>query len=113
MSSVAAWANTSTATVWPLLGRDQWSGLPSYGPPESFACTYSAESRRMTDARGIEFTSRQIVHTERATLKQGDMLLIGRSAATDPVAAGAHEVRSVLRHADVFEGKADDFQIVT
>lgn len=113
MSSVASWSYTATATVWPLLGRNDWSGLPRFGAPEAFSCDYSAESRRMTDDLGVEFTSRQVIYTERASLKQGDMVLIGTSSATDPVAAGAQEVRSVLRQADTLERKADDFQAVT
>jgi hypothetical protein len=113
MSSAARWSYTSTATLWPRLGRDDWTGLVAYGPPEAFACDYSAESKRMTDAAGVEFTTRQILFTELATAKQGDMVLIGESAVASPIAAGALEVRAVTRFADTFEQQADDWKIVT
>lgn len=113
MSSLAAWSYTSKATLWPLTGRDDWSGARTFGAPDEFACDYSAESVRMTDDRGVEFTTRQILHTERAGIKQGDMVLIGASANADPVAAGAFEVRAVTRFADTFEQKADDYRVAT
>jgi hypothetical protein len=113
MSAAASWSYTSTATVWPLTGRDDWTGAATYGPPESFACDYSAESVRMTDAMGIEFTTRQVLHTERADLKQGDMVLIGTSVLSSPIAAGAFEVRAVTRYADTFDQAADDYRVAT
>jgi len=113
MSSAASWSYTSKATVWPLLGRDDWNHAPTYGAPVVFACDYSATSVRMTDDRGQEFTTRQVLHTERADLKQGDMVLIGVSAVSTPQAAGAFEVRAVTRFADTFEQRADDYRIAT
>lgn len=113
MSSLAAWSYTSTATVWPLLSRGDWNGVKTFGPPESFACDYSATSMRMTDANGVEFTTREILHTERSTVKAGDMVLIGKSTTSSPVAAGAFEVRAITRYADTFENRADDFKIAT
>jgi len=112
MSSLSAWANTSKATHWPKTGFDDWTGAATYGAPVVFACDYSAESKRMTDANGIEFTSRQIVYTERATIVPGDMLLIGEHTG-DPITAKAFEVRSVMRNADTFEQVADDYEAVT
>lgn len=67
----------------------------------------------MTDANGQEFVSRQIIHTERDTIKNGDMVLIGTHTGADPVAAGAAEVRIVTRYADTFDQVADDFMIAT
>lgn len=113
MSFAARWSYTSTATLWPYLGRDDWTGQISYGAPQTFACDYSAESMRMTDAKGVEFTTRQILFTELATAKQGDMVLIGESAEASPIAAGALEVRAVTRYADTFENAVDDFKIVS
>lgn len=113
MSASARWSYTAKATVWPLVGRDDWKGTATYGPPAVFLCDYSFESKRMTDAKGVEFTSRQVVYTEKADIKQGDMLLIGESALVSPVAAGAYEVRLVTRDADTFDRKADDFTVVT
>ena len=113
MSAAAAWSMTSKATHWPLLSTDDWTGAKTYGAPVVFACDYSAESVRMADAKGVEFTTRQIIHTERASIKQGDMVLIGESINLDPLAAGAFEVRAVTRYADTFDGVADDFKIAT
>lgn len=113
MSAAASWSYTAKATLWPWLGRDDWSGLEQFGPPEVFDCDYSAESKRMTDAKGVEFTTRQILYTERADIKQGDRVLIGESAVSSPIAAGALEVRAVKRDADTFQRLADDFQIFT
>lgn len=112
MSAVAAWSYTSKATHWPLNGSDDWTGAKTYGPPVVFACDYSAESKRMTDANGIEFTTRQIIYTERDNIAQGDMVLIGEHV-TDPVTSKAFEVRMVTRDADTFEQLADDFTVAT
>lgn len=112
MSAAASWSYTSQATHWPLTGVDDWTGAKTYGAPVVFACDYSAESVRMTDANGVEFTSRQIIHTERASITQGDMVLIGEHSG-DPLTAGAFEVRAVTRFADTFDGLADDFKVAT
>lgn len=113
MSSAASWSYTSRATLWPLLSRSDWDHSPTFGAPVTFACDYSAEAIRMTDDRGQEFTTRQVLHTERADIKRGDMVLIGVSAVSTPQAAGAFEVRAVTRYADTFEQKADDFKVMT
>lgn len=113
MSAVAAWSYTAKATVWPFLGKDDWTGVSTFGPPETFDCDYSAESKRMTDALGVEFTTKQIFYTERDDIQQGDMVLIGESAVATPQAAGAFEVRLIKRDADTFQREADDFQVIT
>lgn len=113
MSASASWSYTSKATHWPLLGRDDWTGVRSFGQPAAFSCDYSAESVRMTDDRGVEFTARQILHTERSTIKQGDMVLIGVSLVVSPITAGAFEVRAVTRYADTFDKLADDYRVAT
>jgi len=112
MSSAAAWSYTSKATHWPLTGQDDWSNKKLYGPPVTFDCDYSAKSVRMTDSNGIEFTSRQIIYTERSSIKQGDMVLIGEHTA-DPITEQAFEVRAVTRYADTFEQLADDYEVAT
>lgn len=113
MSSAANWSYTAVATLWPWLGRDDWSNVETFGPPEQFACDYSAEAKRVTDSKGVEFVTRQIIYTERADIKQGDRVLIGVSVAPEPIAAGALEVRAITRDADTFERKADDFVVMT
>lgn len=113
MSAAASWSFTARATVWPLQGRDDWSGARSFGAPVVFACDYSAKAQRATDAKGLEFTTRQVIYTERADIQPGDMVLIGEHTGADPVAAGAHEVRAVQRDADTFDRRADDYQLMT
>lgn len=112
MSAAAAWSYTSTATHWSLTGYDDWTGAKTYSAPVTFACDYTAESKRMTDSSGIEFTSRQVIYTERSTFVQGDMVMIGVHTG-DPVTAGAFEVRSISQYADTFDGLADDYKVVT
>jgi hypothetical protein len=112
VSAAAAWSYTSKATHWRLTGLNDWTQAKTWGPPAAFDCDYSAESVRMTDNKGVEFTSRQIIHTERASIVQGDMVLIGEHAG-GPVEAGAYEVRAVMRFADVFDGLADDYKVAT
>lgn len=113
MSSTARWSYTRKATFWPRLGRDDWTGLTTYGPPQVFACDYSAESKRMTDVKGVEFTTQQIIYTEFADAKQGDMLLIGETAEANPVTAGAFEIRATTRDSDTFQQLVDDWQLFT
>lgn len=114
MSAAAAWSYTSTATHWPRTARDDWTGVDTWGSPVAFACDYKATSQRMTDGNGIEFTSRQQLFTERATIAQGDMVLIGDHTATSsPMTAGAFEVRAVTRYADTFNNAADDYMVAT
>lgn len=113
MSAAANWSYTARATLWPWLGRDDWTNVDTFGPPEQFACDYSAESKRVTDANGVEFVTRQTLYTERADIKQRDRVLIGVSDVADPVAAGALEVRAITRDADTFDRTADDWVIYT
>ena len=113
MSSAANWSYTAVATLWPWLGRDDWSNVDTFGPPVTFPCDYSSESKRVTDSKGVEFVTRQILWTERADIKQGDRVLIGVSVSPDPIAAGALEVRAITRDADTFDRVADDFTVMT
>lgn len=112
MSAAAAWSYTSKATHWPLTGFDDWMGAKTFGAPVVFDCDYGAESIRLTDGKGIEFTSRQVLHTERTGIAQGDMVLIGEWTG-DPITAKAFEVRAVMRYADTFDGLADDYRVAT
>ena len=113
MSSAARWSMTAQATHWALQSADGWTGVPVWAAPETFACDYTMDSRLMRDARGDEFTTREVIFTERATVRPGDRVLIGVSALLDPVAAGAREVRSVMRYGDTLERKADDYMLGT
>lgn len=113
MSAAANWSYTASATLWPWLGRDDWTGQETFGPPVVIACDYAAESKIRTDDLGREFTSRQVIYTERADVKMGDRVLIGEHANPSPIVAGAWEVRAVKRSADTFDRIADDYELVT
>lgn len=113
MSAAASWSYTAVATLWVSLGRDDWTGVETWGPPQAVACDYSAKAERRTDALGVEFVTRQIIYTERADIKRGDRILIGASTALDPVSAGALEVRGVTRYGDTLDRVADDYEVLT
>lgn len=113
MSSSARWSYTATATHWPRLTFDGWAQTETFGPPVRFLCDYQAKAERATDDLGVEFVTRQILYTERATIKRGDRVLIGASTNADPIAAGADEVRAVQRFGDTFDRKADDYVVMT
>jgi len=113
MSAVAAWSLTATATLWALSQRDAWSGAPVFDAPVQIACDYASDARLMRDSLGDEFTTREVIYTERADIKPGDRILIGASTAADPIAAGAREVRAVKRDADTFGRAADDYTVGT
>lgn len=113
MSASSNWSYTATATHWVCMGYDGLTGGTSYAAPVTFQCDYSAEAKRMTDAKGVEYVSRQTIYTERSTIKPGDYVAIGAFTEANPVSAGALEVRDVLRYADTFERTADDYKVVT
>ena len=113
MSAAGNWSYTATATLWRLIGRDDWTGAMLYAAPVTLACDYSAKAEQRTDSRGQEFVSRQVIYTEFADASPGDMVLIGTSTDPDPLAAGAMEIRSVTRHADTFDRLADDYELAT
>lgn len=112
MSAAAKWSYTATATVWPLLDRGGWEGVEAFGPPFGIVCDYSGEARTLTDGKGREFVSRLTLYTERSDLKQGDRIMLGASVVPSPISAGALEVRMVRQHADTFDRRADDFEVV-
>ena len=114
MSASAAWSYTSTATHWARQSRDDRTGVSAFAAPVTFACDYSSEARTMVDQLGREFTSRLTLHTERSSIARGDFVAIGASSAADPnTVEGAQEVLVVGRFADTFDGKADDYRVVT
>jgi hypothetical protein len=54
MSSQSAWSLTHTVTYWPITGRGEWDGLPTFGGPVSAPCDYKADTRTTMDALGGE-----------------------------------------------------------
>lgn len=110
MSSAASWANTSTATHWPSTGRSDWSGGLSFGPPAQILCDpkTARRSERVGDRERIVTVA---LYTERAGIKIGDRILIGSSAAADPIAAGAVEVIAITEYQDTLDGGLPDYYV--
>lgn len=110
MSDTAAWSYTSEATHWPCTSRADWSGVRTFGPPVVFACDYKRErktARRGDRERVVTLT----IYTERASIFEGDMLLIGASNEVDPIAAGAVEVFGATEIPDTLGGGLPDFEV--
>jgi hypothetical protein len=71
------------------------------------------ERRDHARRQGPEFVSRLTLYTERADIKRGDRVALGDIEDTDPIAAGAREVRGVTRFGDTLDRKADDYVVGT
>ncbi|WP_421532024.1 hypothetical protein [Lelliottia amnigena] len=114
MSSVANWSYTATATIWRKVGGNDEIGDPiGYADPEQILVDYEGGLSKRIGSLGAEIVVKNTVWTEFALAAAGDYLLIGASTETDPVVAGADEVRQVIRYADTFERLADDYAILT
>ena len=111
MSSTARWANTAKATLWARLSRDGWTGAQAFAAPVVIDCDYSGKAQQMRDNAGVEFVASLVIYTEHEGIKMGDRVALGVSVLADPIAAGAREVRGVIRHADTFERLADDYEV--
>lgn len=112
MSSASSWSYVHDATHWPLLARDA-GGREQFGPPAPFKCDYILKAQAARAPSGEEYVAKARIFTERATIAIGDRVLIGRSSAPDPIAAGADEVKGVTRYPDTFDRLRDDFEIMT
>lgn len=114
MSSVAKWSYTATATIWRKLeGTDEYGDPLGYAEPEQILCDYEGGLSKRIGNLGAEIVVKNTVWSEFALAEAGDYLLIGVSTESDPVVAGADEVRQVIRYADTFERLADDYAILT
>lgn len=114
MSSVANWSYTATATIWRRLeGQDELGDPLGYAEPEQILCDYEGGLSKRIGSLGSEIVVKNTIWTEFALADAGDYILIGASVETDPVIAGADEIRQVIRYADTFERLEDDFAIIT
>ncbi|MCK1065077.1 hypothetical protein [Pluralibacter gergoviae] len=113
MSSAASWSYTAAATIWRNLGNDKYGDPIGYSEPEVILCDYEGGLSNRIGSLGSEIVVKNTVWTEYALAAAGDYLLIGESSESDPVAAGADEVRQVIRYADTFERLADDYAVLT
>lgn len=112
MSAAASWSYTATATLWKKLDEDEY-GKPTYAAPIQILCDYGGDIKASKSDVGIEFVVKDTIWTEYALADMGDFVLIGVSPSADPLAAGADEVRHVIRYADTFDRVAEDFAILT
>ncbi len=114
MSNVANWSYTATATIWRKLeGTDEYGDPLGYSPPVKIMVDYEGGLSERIGNLGAEIVVKNTFWTEFALAEAGDYLLIGVSTESDPVVAGADEVRQVIRYADTFERLADDYAILT
>ena len=113
MSSVADWSYTAEATFWRSLGISEAGDPLGWATPEIIMCDYEGGLSKKLSNIGSEITVKNTVWTEFTGVKAGDYLLIGKSTAEDPIAAGADEVIQVVRYADTFERLTDDYAILT
>ncbi len=87
--------------------------INGYAAPVIIMVDYEGGLSKRIGSLGAEIVVKNTVWTEYALADAGDYLLIGESTDADPIAAGADEVRQVIRYADTFERLADDFAILT
>ncbi|EDA8949068.1 hypothetical protein NVT07_003641 [Salmonella enterica] len=116
MSSAASWSYTAKATIWRKQsgGKDEYGDpISGYAAPEVIMVDYEGGLSKRIASIGEEIVVKNTVWTEFALAAAGDYLVIGESTNADPVAAGADEVRQVIRYADTFDRVADDYAILT
>lgn len=92
MSDVLDLFATTTCTVWPYSGRDQWGGGATYGTPYQILATFDAKHDRMTSNSGQEFVSTSSYWTSDTRPQYLDRIAIGEHSNWQT--AGADEIRS-------------------
>ncbi|APH28089.1 hypothetical protein LSC12_003477 [Salmonella enterica] len=116
MSATANWSYTAKATIWrKQAGSNDEYGDPisGYAAPEAIMVDYEGGLSKRIASIGEEIVVKNTVWSEYSLAAAGDYLLIGESTSADPVAAGADEVRQVIRYADTFDRVADDYALIT
>ena len=113
MSAAANWSYTATATIWKNLGISDGGDSLGFAAPVVILCDYEGGLSKRLASLGAEIVVKNTIWTEYSSADAGDYILIGTSTETDPLAAGADEVRQVIRYADTFDRVADDFAIIT
>lgn len=113
MSDTASWSYTAPCTIWRNLGNDEYGDSLGFSAPEIIMCDYQGGLSAKIGDIGTEQVVKNTFWTEYATADKGDYILIGQSAESDPVSAGADEVMQVIQYADTFDRLADDYAIIT
>lgn len=112
MSSAANWAYTAIATIWCVIGENEY-GTKTFYPPKLICCDYGLDSAIRLGDIGTGFVIKNTFWTEYSGANQGDFILIGKSLELDPIKAGADEIKHIIRYADTFERLADDYALIT
>lgn len=111
MSNTANWSYTNVATVWPLLGFDDFNGVSTYGDPYLIACTWAVLSEVRVDGDGKEFTSNSIFWTEDARPQYKDRIVkLDRRSESWTV---GEQIRSVKDWDMSFFDEIPDYALVT
>jgi len=113
MSATANWSYTAQATIWRNLGFADNGDPLGWAGPEVIMTDYQGGLSAKIGNIGMEITVKNTFWTEFSKAKRGDYILIGVSADSDPINAGADEVMQVIRYADTFERTADDYAVLT
>lgn len=113
MSAAANWSYTATATIWKNLGISDGGDSLGFAAPVAILCDYEGGLSKRLASLGAEIVVKNTIWTEYSSADAGDYILIGASTDADPLAAGADEVRQVIRYADTFDRVADDYAILT
>lgn len=113
MSNVANWSYTAPCTVWRSLGLAENGDPLGWSSPETIMADYQGGLSAKIGNIGTEITIKNTFWSEYSEARRGDYILIGSSTDADPISAGADEVMQVIRYADTFERKADDYAILT
>lgn len=112
MSNTANWSYTNVAQVSPYMGRDAWSGAPTYGDAFEIACTWEISAQQFRDSNGAEFVSRNIIYTEDLRPKKLDRIRLRSSV--DPESWGEwEEIRDRTEWDMSFFGEAPDARLIT
>lgn len=118
MSSVSRWVYTNDATVWKVGPKDGINGGTIWAAPFVIKCTWTAESKVVTDNNGHEFVSTCAFFHEDKRVGHGDRIRQGIHQAPNPITLGG--TNTIKAHTDwdmSFFGKKDkampDFKSVT
>ena len=81
MSSVLDIFATTSATVWPFQGIDDWTGGESYGAPYQILVTFNAIAEQMTSNDGREFVAKSDYWTSDERPQYQDRIALGAHTA--------------------------------
>lgn len=110
MSSVARWSYQNTATVWPFVSHDDFTGLTIYGPAYQIACTWTAGGgeQRYQNGDQMEFVAKSLIWTEDQRPGFQDQIQMEGSFGRETIRAIKHYDMSALGEPD-----SPDFELAT